>query len=602
VGLIGSQKPLENKPKVSWMVGMKSYIKACVFFVLCLTMIGCTQIEMQETATITPSPVIVATATTNFELPTFALPTLSGHGALPTIAFNTPAVGTPTPYSTPDISKFELPYFESTVIPGLLQSNLTTETLTNFEGYNVKRISGWRYGFNGLVWMDANHLLLYPTAGIYSIGGGWHPGIFPAVANLDSGTFWIPLPSWRGANYQPALPRWSSQLGVLIAAASDNSVGIYSPDGTVQKIYEGEFLGVSPSATKLLIDDTWIDLSSGKTVQFAWQQTEIAENYPGMYSLRPIWSPDETRVYTCCYRYGDATTGESLAIPYYAITLDGENTEYPFEALFGTWVMNDKYLLPIWGGVWDGRYSDVYLFDPAAKTYRNLSVLAGISYEWNGADPYCNRPSAQDGGQYVWVDCKDGGHLIDLATFQSRSYPPPADGPYGGGNYTTLDLKWSPDGSFAWFTQDGVENVISGATGKVKSLPKDCSGIGWHLEDNVLLFSCNSGENLSLLDAQTGSILKQAILPDDLSAMRWSQDGKHYDLMSRDDNSLWQLDYPDLDNLKQVTPAMPELKQIISNPNLAESPIQEIVWSPDNSAVAFISAQDIFVVQIENKP
>jgi hypothetical protein len=559
------------------------------------------QSEAQEISTVMPSPVIVATVTINLELPTFALLTLSYDGALPTIVLNTPVIGTPAPYSTPDINKFELPYFESTVIPGLLQANLTIEDLASFNGYKVKRISGWRYGFKDLEWMDANHLLLYPTAGIYNMGGGQHPGIFPAVINLDSGKFWIPLPNKRGGTYYPVLPRWSEELGVLIAAASDSSVAIYSPDGIVQKNYDGNFLGVSPSATKLLIDDTWIDLNSGKTVQFAWQQDGIASQRAADAQFRPIWSPDETRVYNCCYLYGDAQTGESLSIPYYAITLDGENTKYNFDAMYGTWVLNGKYFLPIWGGVWDGRYATVYLFDPIAKSYRNLSKITGLpDYPEYDPEPYCDRPSAQNGGRYIWVDCMDGSHLIDLSTFRSQAYPP-FGRPYGEGTFDSPDAEWSADGNSVWFNQDGAESILSASTGEMKLLPKNCAGFDWHPKDNILLAGCDYGQSILLLDGRTLSVQKQVTLPAKFAEEGWSSDGNHIALLA-DDNSLWQLDYPNLDNLRQVTPAMPELKRKIPNSNLVETLIQNVVWSPDNSAVAFIGGDDIYVVQIESKP
>ena len=529
---------------------MKNFIAACSYFAICLVIIGCTQSAPQKTATTTPTTVIEATTTLNSVLPTASFLPSPDIDALPTFVLNTPVVGTPAPYSTPDLNNFQKPYFEQTEIPGLLQSHLTLENLPSFNGNIIQRISGWRYGFNSLEWMDANHLLLYPNAGIYNIGGGQQVGIFPAVASLDSDTFWIPLPNRRGGEYYPSLPRWSAKLGILITATSDGSVALYNPDGKVRKIYEGKFLGISPSATKLLIDDTWIDLSSSKMVKFAWQQDEMAANFTD--SFHPIWSPDETRVYTCCYLYGDAKTGESQVMPYYQITLDGEKTQFILEELYGTWVLNDKYVLPIWGGIWDGRYGAVYLFDPAAKTYRNLSALAGITYQWQGdADPYCTQPSAQNGGRYVWVDCLDGGHLIDLVTFRSQAYPPPADGPYGGGYYNTQDTKWSADGNFVWFNEEGAESILSGATGELKPLPRNCYGFEWHPKDNVLLCMSDDDQKLLLLDAQTISVKKEFSLPAKFGEFTWSPDGKYIELVASD-KSVWQLSYPHLEDFEQL--------------------------------------------------
>lgn len=507
----------------------------------------------------------------------------------------------PATLSTTRPTATPLPYFEPTEIPGLLQSNLTIESLPSFNGNSVQRISGWRYGFKSLEWMDANHLLLYPYAGTYSIGGGYQPGIFPAVASLDSGTVWIPLPNWHGGGYYPTLPHWSAKLGILIAATSDTSVAIHNPDGTIKKVYDGNFLGVSPSGTKLLMDDTWIDLSNEKTIHFSWQQTEMASSYIGAYSFRPIWSPDESRVYACCYVYGDATTSKSLVMPYYEISIDGENEKYYFDAFYGTWVLDGKYMLPIWGGAWDGRPDWVSLFDPAKKNYRNLSAVIDVPYGFgNPAEPYCNRPSAQNGGRYVWVDCEDGSHLIDLATFDSKTYPP-FDRPFGGSSFAMPDAEWSVDGNSVWFNQEGAKSILSATTGELKPLPKNCAGFEWHPKDNVLLAGCDYGESLLLLDGRTLSVLKQAKLPNKFSKKGWSLDGKHIALLARD-NSLWQVEYPNLDNLQQLTSAMPELTRPIPNSDLVESLIQNVVWSPDNSAIAFIGAQDIYVVQTNIKP
>jgi hypothetical protein len=485
------------------------------------------------------------------------------------------------------------PSFEEAAVPGILQSHLALETLSSFNGHILQRISGWKFGFKSLEWMDSDHLLLYPVVGgdqLHSIG-------YPAIASLDSNTFWIPLPSKRRFDNYSALPRWSQPLGVLVVAASDTSVAVYSPDGQVRKVYEGEFVGISPSATKLLIDDRWIDLGSGKTVDFTWDNDPLANELSASY-FPPIWSPDEMRVYVCCYRYGDARTGESLVMPMGGVTIEGEERKRSLEAFGGTWVLNDKYLLPIWNGGWDGRYSAVYLFDPAAKTYRNLSALAGMLYEdWQGADPYCTQPSAQNGGRYVWVDCVDGGHLIDVATFRSRTYPPPADGPYGGGYYNTRDMEWSADGNFVWFNEEEGKSILSGATGELKPLPRDCYGFEWHPKDNVLLCMSNDDQKLLLLEAQTLSVKKEFALPAKFGGFSWSPDGKHIELVASD-KSIWHLDYPRLDNLEQLTPPLSQLVGQDSSIPLTSNPL----WSPDHTTIAVQGTDGIYIVHVNDAP
>ncbi|HEX2995090.1 MAG TPA: hypothetical protein VHP14_09700, partial [Anaerolineales bacterium] len=372
---------------------------------------------------------------------------------------------------------------------------------------------------------------------------------------------------------------------------------IYGPEGDLRNTYPGSLLGVSPSATKILLDGgIWLDLSNGKTVDFDWQQTDMAADYSvyGQSHSHPIWSPDEMRVYNCCYMYGDARTGASLVMSYDGITLDGEKAMGNFEVFGGTWVLKDKYVLPIWGGAWDGRYSAVYLFDPAARTYRNLSKMAELP-DYPGDGPYCNRPSAQTGGRYVWVDCRDGSYLIDLATFTSQVYPP-FGRPYGESSFEMPDAEWSADGNFVWFDQEKSESILSAGTKEMKLLPENCSGFEWHPKDNVLLCTSNDGQSLLLVDAQTVSILKETTLPARFYKMGWSADGKHVTLLAKEDNSLWQIDYPNLDHLEQLTLAMPELIRQTDKHNIPL--IKNVIWSPDDMDLAFIGAEHIYVIHV----
>jgi tricorn protease-like protein len=48
------------------------------------------------------------------------------------------------------------------------------------------------------------------------------------------------------------------------------------------------------------------------------------------------------------------------------------------------------------------------------------------------------------------------------------------------------------------------------------------------------------------------------------------------------DGSLWKIDYPTLEALEQLTPALPNVTQVN--------------WSPDGNSIAFISGSDIYIV------
>jgi len=500
-----------------------------------------------------------------------------------------------------------LPDFELAEIPGLLQSALKVETLSSFNGHGLQRISGWSYGFQSqsVQWLDANHLLLYPFAGVTNMADHQVAATYPVVVKLKPKSFWVPHIDPE-SDYGRSLPLGSSQLGVLIVPEANASVSIYSLDGELKKSYPGKLFGVSPSATKILVNgNRWIDLSSGKVIDFAWDQTYPATSffdYSRPY-FKPIWSTDETRVYACCYLYGDARTGASYGMPYNEITIDGKKVDNYFllEHFYGNWVLNGTYMLPNWGGALDGSPNFISLFDPALKTYRNLSAVLGLPYSIeNGSPPYCGRPSVKDSGRYVWVDCRDGAHLIDLVTFSSQKYLSLENDHQWSYDSSILDDNWSADGQYALLNWDDVERILSTNSKELNILPDGFNRL-WHPTESKLAYLSNKGQTLSILDAQTVSVQKEIILPTGFQEIVWSPDGKHIALLASD-SSLWSLDYPGLDNLKQLTSAMPEWTHPRYASNIDESLIKNVVWSPDSTALAFIGSTDIYIVDTGSNP
>jgi len=513
------------------------------------------------------------------------------------------AITEPTITRTPPQNR--MPTLEPTKVPGLLQSGLKVEKLDVFNGHALQKVTGWNYGFDGFEWMGTSHLLLLPVVGqMFSEGRGDWKQTHPTVINLNSKAIWLPslgeVSDWNKFYGAPLL-RWSAQLGFLIStqlSSSENDIVIYDANGNVVKMYTGKLLGISPSGTKIMIaDDTWIDLSTEKIVDFNWYQNFRGR---GSFSFRPIWSADETRVYTCCYLYGDAKTGESFGMPYDNYTLDGENGSgrEPIYNFLGTWVLSDKYLLSQWGGALDGSPGFIPLFDPAAKTYRNLSKLAGIPYGSDDpGDPTCRNAYAAPGGRYVWVGRCDpeADYLIDLTTFKSTSYPP----------YFVEDINWSSDGKFALIrgeeTGSPFVRLLSGDTKELKPLPDNHYCSWWHPTDNILACRSKDAKTLSLLDVHTMSVQKETALPVEIQKLIWNLDGKHIAVLARD-SSLWQIDYPTLENLEQLTPAMPELTHPAYGRNIDESLIKNVTWSPEGTFLAFIGDLDIYIVETQIKP
>ena len=562
---------------------MKNIFAACCCAVLYVAGItACTQTI--QAATPSPTAIFALTAT-------------------PSPSSTPPPIDTPTNTvqitASPTLDRFPK---SGDFQPGLL----TIKTLDTFTGHKLQKITGWRYGYDGVTWMDNQHLLLYPIIGLIRVGGDRSEfrGAYPVTINTGSGQAWASLSEKgmsraskanQGNPYGSWLPTWSQKLGILITAGSDkSSIAIYNLDGKLIKTYQGEITGVSPSATKILVDgNTWIDLETGKTVKFDWPKLNPDLDSLAIFYTHPIWSPDETRVYVCCYSYGDATTGKSLNMPNSTILVDGRQT-FHLDTFYGTWVKNNDYLLVQYGGVWDGRPNFVPLFDPAKNTYHNLNALVGAPYSFeNDAEPYCHPPFAAVGSQYVWLDCGEQDYLIDLATFKYKRF--------SDLNYIE-DVDWSTDRHFAIISSDDTNNrsvthVLSTANGDLKETPY-IQVVNWHPTDNIVAYLSHGSKTLSFLNVATLDV-QEATLPDVFQSLVWSPDGKHIALLAKD-TSIWQIDYPSLQNLQQLTPAMTEINPPVLGMHKPHA--ESLVWSPDSTLLAYVGNMDVYIVDMKNKP
>jgi WD40 repeat protein len=424
--------------------------------------------------------------------------------------------------------------------------------------------------------MGESHLRLSPIVG--KIPNAEHSsGIltYPAAIDLNFGKAWIP---------KSASLMWSEGLQKIIVTRED-TVEIYNLDGQFEKSYPGKLLSVSPSGTKLLFKDgTWLDLLNGKTVKFAWDQNHVAP-----YSNHAVWSENENRVFVCCFVYGDAKTGESF---------DQWDNGAESEALgYGKWILSDRYLL---AGTSLNLFVSPPLFDASTKSIHTVGELAGIPTTLDGNDNMCNVWYIAPNGRYVWIACFDGSHLVDLTTFKSQDYP---EYPF-----IVADVDWSTDSKFIKISCPDDKNssiynikILSIASQELLPVPEDCY-LQWPPIDNLLIcWSKTTKAAIYTLDTQTMSVQKETVLPIEFQELISSPDGKHIVLLARD-SSLWQVDYPTLENLEQLTPAMPELTHPAYGGIIDESLIKNVVWSPDGASLAFIGGTDIYIVDTQVKP
>ena len=551
---------------------MKKLIWASAFLGLCFLLMACGQgIEVASTPMPLTSPTVPPTRTV----------TPSPHATITIEAAPTQAYVRPT----------LIPTIDPTLVPDLLKNAFLIQTHEGLNGHDLRQIIGWGYGFRrgicgGFYWLDVSHLLLYPTVGQRESMGfaGVNVATQAVVINLESGHVWLPR-SYATDSYFGCLKTyWSQELGIVII--SDISFAQYGPtddkdavftytfDGQVLDRYWGKLLDVSPSGTKILVDDdTIIDLRTKEITEFAWYM-----DYDQGGSSKLFWSSDESRVYRCCYYFGDIITGKSYSFDFSELREPNGN---PAPSLtfhtYGQWVRNDNYFLIEWSWLDDGDKRFLPMFDPDKKTYYEVREMAGIPDDYQ-----CTETTVSPDGNYVWMAGWGRSYLVNLNTFHALPYPV----------NSTTDFYWSSDSEFAWLRSSGATGndpsqyyVLSISDKVLKPLNINLlfdSHLQWHPTDNMLAYIPEDGQKLELLNAHT-LLVQELELPSTFRNFEWSPTGKHLALIAEDD-SLWQVDYPNLENLEQIAPSL--------------HGIREVKWSPDGEFIAFVSGSDIFIVDM----
>jgi WD40 repeat protein len=485
-----------------------------------------------------------------------------------------------------------VPTINPTEVPGLLQSSLKVETLAAFNGHNLRKVTGWGNGFNsglwdndyeGYQWMDSKHLLLFPVVGELMFPNWKTTYMRAAVINLETGKVWLPPSDQPEQGYQVVrslLPRWSKDLQILITSqisgggyTTTEGVSTYTANGDFITRYWGELVDVSPSGNKVLIaDDSWIDLSTGKIVDFNWY-------FGASPRWNPIWSPDETQVYICCYFYGNAKTGQSYSISNENKILDGHQDDN-MQSLHhsdGKW-LNDNYVMAQFDGFFTYRDGPIPIFDISAKTFRNLGIIANLSDGFNTM-PY-TMPFFSPNHDYMWLSPSAQSptdpqvYLVDLKTLKSRLYH-------------SSKIEWSANGKYAILDSQ----ILTLSNKELKALPANVSCGTWHPTKNICLSittDAQQKQTLTLLDVQSLSVQKISLPPQTtFSRIIWSPTGDQIALITKD-SAFWQIDYPKLENLEQLTPPMANVK--------------DISWSPDGNSLSFIGDTDIYIVETHVKP
>jgi len=567
---------------------MKGLCKASVFLAACLLAAACGQ-TVANTPTQVPFPAAAVTA----------IPSQAMFTATPLPSPTATATFAPTPtqgYVPPTL----IPTIDPTLVPGLLKNAFSVQTLEGVHGHTIQQITGWEYGFGntmypyyclGHSWLDPSHLLLYPVIGQKPGSDGW--GRYnlvpqPVVINLETGAAW--LPPVQTENYGTCHKVYSSrELGILVnhETKDDSSiVSTYTYDGRKLASYPGGLADISPSGTKILIgENTLIDLRTNKMIKLDWSLEDY--NEPHLSYL--YWTyPDETRVYRCCYFYADITSGISERFQRSDFQDTDGNHLDPIGLWFhqGEWVRDNTYFLVSWLAVDDGPVRYLPMFDPATKLFYDVMEMAGLPGDWEAV-----QTTASPDGNYVLLKGWEDSYLVNLVTFEAQHYAYP-DLSYD------MDI-WAPDSEFMWFQSHDSDNkstevqVLSISDRKLSHLPitpLPDSDHWWHPTKATVVYPAADANTLIFLDPSTMSYRELSFNLHKLPAaygnvvygkVVWSPNGEKLALVA-EDGSVWQVDYPKLENLEQLTEPMPD--------------VRDVFWSPDGSSIAFIGGSDIYIV------
>jgi hypothetical protein len=529
---------------------MKTLFKAGIFLGIFIFLIAC-RLSSQSM----PFSVSAATATL-----------APNHMLTPAMATPTAVEPTAPVVSSPTLWPTNLPTIAPELIPDLLNSSLIVQTLDSTNGHNLRKVTGWKYGFRPSYycfgpyqWIDQSHLLLFPLVG-QEDGMGTNQLSLPTVINIENGNIWIPtkdnLLSLSGCDQV----LWSQALNLIIAPQSSDTI-VFSSQGDIMGRYPGTNISLSPSGTKLMVGSLWVDLLSGKKVDFSPQGVEPFS----------AWSADETRLYRCCHMIWNATTGKAETLDSGALSALGRGYGAGSIPAGSLWVMNDAYIVS-----YLSFENNIFpLVEPSTLTYIDLPDVTDIP-----DDIHCALGSVTPDRQQIWLNCgPPDNYLFDLATFTTHSYP---------NNYHLT--AWSSNSRFARVADlnaDGTQYILSVQDLKIQPLPVQAwtGTIVWHPSDSVLTYLSARKQTLVLLEASTMSV-REFTLPQPFRDIVWKPNGEGLVLLA-EDGSLWQVDYPNLENLEPLTPALPE--------------VRDLLWSPDGTSIAFVSGTDIYIVEVTKK-
>jgi len=224
-----------------------------------------------------------------------------------------------------------------------VESDLATFWLMNVDGTN--RHAAFPYYVSELDWWDANHWLVWPTAGrpsIYPMDGG-EPERFPDyhVYSLQPGGYWGLRLEPADSDY-PLLQLVDVQTGDtqdLILARPYTNGAYWSPDGTRLAFWVMEIVGpdVATEVGQAVVHV--LDVNSGQTTVYCGFGVTLDPAAPSVPAL--VWSPDGRYL-----AFGVEIPGDERAP--LLLSLDTESGDF-YELSEGIYAAYGTYDPVMWG-------------------------------------------------------------------------------------------------------------------------------------------------------------------------------------------------------------------------------------------------------------
>lgn len=359
-----------------------------------------------------------------------------------------------------------------------------------------------------------------------------------------------------------------------------------SPDGAYIAYTSNQDTSADPlTPTPGLHDNLWIMDANGDNPHLLYEAN------PDEYGGHPSWAPDSHRL--AFINNFDVWTVPPNGNNPTAVTNDDPAQSFPAWSADGKFI---AYAESAAGTIADGSVSsEIWTIDADNSTRRNLTNDAGAHDTMPDWQPWLVQT-----GRLAFVD-QDTNRSFAFADADGKHFHNSLDGP----NDDIRDVDYSPNGILISVVQNTNLHFFDSfgeSTDFLLASPEGPASVAWFPDSQHLIVGTAAGElydvSPSALNQGTNLTntpdvfeLSPAVSPDGLRIAFLTDQTPGSDPPTHGNSlGLWTMDFSGLDR-QFVAPLQ------IAAGSLSFFGGNQIVWSPDGSKLAYISAADIWTVQ-----